>query len=244
MLVHTILAYRLKVEGDNIEKTEGKRPRSSVGPSGPSGPQGPDGPDLLAAGRPITARSTRSWVLQDKDFPKTRRLNIILKYIILAGIVIFYVIYGTVALYFYFTDWKIYIEFVWQKVDPWFEKTLFCFIISFIHTWSVECVHTYYMFRPPLILYQGYTKWVFLVVHKNMSFRATIPCWQRIQILHIPSLQYQAMSMSWCGSYTQSTQFLWLTPGVPSTFEQTMTFASFCILYLRHILCDNTKFPA
>ena len=104
MLVHTILAYRLKVEGDNIEKLEGKRPRSSVAPSGPSGPQGPDGPDLLAAGRPITGRSTRSWVLQDKDFPKTRRLNIILKYIILAGIILFYVIYGTVALYFYLSE--------------------------------------------------------------------------------------------------------------------------------------------
>ena len=36
MLVHTILAYRLKVEGDNIEKAEGKRPRSSDAPSGPS----------------------------------------------------------------------------------------------------------------------------------------------------------------------------------------------------------------
>ena len=104
MLVHTILAYRLKVEGDNIEKTEGKRPRSSIAPSGPSGPQGPDGPDLLAAGRPMTARSTRSWVLQDKDFPKTRRLNIILKYIILAGIVLFYFIYGTIALYFYLSE--------------------------------------------------------------------------------------------------------------------------------------------
>ena len=104
MLVHTVLAYRLKVEGDNIERTEGKRPRSSIAPSGPSGPQGPDGPDLLTTGRPITARSTRSWVLQDKDFPKTRRLNNILKYIILAGIALFYLIYGSIALGFYLSE--------------------------------------------------------------------------------------------------------------------------------------------
>ena len=99
MLMHTILAYHLKVEGDDIEKREGKRPKSTMGPSGHSGPLEPD---LLA--RPKTAASMRSWVMMDKDFPRTRRLSTVLRFAILAAIVLFYLFYGATAMILYFTD--------------------------------------------------------------------------------------------------------------------------------------------
>ena len=112
---------------------------------------------------------------------------------------------------------KIYVEFVWQNVDPWSEKTPFCFVISYSFTHDLWSAYTHTTCLDP----SNFESRLNNAVHKNISFLATIPCWlgkSSYSAYHFPS--YQAMSMSGSVSHTQSTLFLWLTPGVPSLSPQ------------------------
>ena len=119
----------------------------------------------------------------------------------------------------------------------WEDSILLCHLI-FIHTWSAECVHILHVWTPPN----------FESRFNNESFPCgslkTFPFEPQslsggCSYSAYPFPSYQAMSMSGSVSHTQSTLFLWHTrcPLSLSTIEQTMSFASFCILYLRHILC-------
>ena len=103
MALHTTLAFRLKVEGHDIEMSEGRRPKTSMQPSGPSGPVGSSLDVDLLNGRPKSSMSTRSWVLQDKDFPKTRQLSFIMKIVTLSGICVWYIGYCSYAMFLYLT---------------------------------------------------------------------------------------------------------------------------------------------